>query len=338
MSQERTPAGRIRSQFREISALDPESFVRTKDLGAKLDFSMDREVYEDVISFTSQASDFPWEMLPKATQESVLLRLDRLSDSYRIVTEFSPTTMQGKDLEHERDYAAAVLRKNIEGLKQEVIPLIGYFTWRTGHPEVQRKEFQAALRESQEESRAQLAALQESRNESNKIVDAMRSASRDVGAGAIAETFGAATKRYEQASRRWLGWFLFTGTLTAVAAALLFLIWVRDGQVTDADILQFVLAKVAILGILTYGTVFSVRLYRSNAHLAAVNRHRQDALLTFRAFIEGTADQETKDQVLLAAARAAFGQTPTGLVSDKGDGGSMLEVLSGIANNVGRRS
>ena len=166
----------------------------------------------------------------------------------------------------------------------------------------------------------------------------MRSASREVGADQEAETFGAAAKRYEQNSRKWLGWFLFAGTLTIVAAALLFLVWVRDGQLTDADILQFVLAKVAILGVLTYGTVFSVRLYRSNAHLAAVNRHRQDALLTFRAFVEGTADQETKDQVLLAAARAAFGQTPTGLVSDKGDTGSVLEILAGIANNIGRRT
>ncbi len=338
MTQGRTPAGRIRSQFREISALDPESFVRTKDLGTKLDFSMDREVYEDIISFTSQASDFPWEMLPKTTQASVLKRLDRLSDSYREVTEFSPTTMQGRDLEHERDYAAEVLRNNIEELKQEVVPLIGYFTWRTGHAEVQRKEFETALRKSQAESRALIAALQESRDESEKIVDAMRSASREVGAGEKAETFGAAAKRYEQASRRWLITFLFAAVLTVVAAALLFLAWVRDGLLTDADILQFVLAKVVILGVLTYVTVFSVRLYRSNAHLAAVNRHRQDALVTFQAFVEGTADQETKDQVLLAAARAAFGQTPTGLVSDKGDGGNMLEVLAGIANNMGRRS
>ena len=69
----------------------------------------------------------------------------------------------------------------------------------------------------------------------------------------------------------------------------------------------------------------------------AVNRHREDALRTFRSFVEGTESPDTKDQVLLAAARAAFGQVPTGLVTDKGDGASVLEVLSGIGSNLTRR-
>ena len=121
-------------------------------------------------------------------------------------------------------------------------------------------------------------------------------------------------------------------------AFLLLWKWSTEGNISDADVLQLVLAKTAALGVGSYLTFTAMRTYRSNAHLAAVNRHRDDALRTFQSFVEGTDSPDTKDQVLLAAARAAFGQTPTGLVSEKGDGGSMLEVLASIANNMGRRS
>ena len=128
------------------------------------------------------------------------------------------------------------------------------------------------------------------------------------------------------------------GLVTIGAGFAIVLLWRINGQISDAGILQIVLAKAAVLAVLVYGTVTAVRLYRSNAHLAAVNRHREDALRTFRSFVEGTDTPDTTDQVLLAAARAAFGQVPTGLVTEKADGASVLEVLGGIGSNLTRRS
>lgn len=338
MTQAQTPAGTIRSQIQDISRLTPEEFVRNDPLGNDLDFSRDRAVYEDLIAFSAQIVDLPWEKAPTPVQDAVLNRIRNLSESFNAVSEFAPLSMQGADLEHERDYAARVLRDAIEGLKQEIIPLIGFLTWDAGQMEAQRQAFQAALAETQAESRRLVQGLEESHDESRQIVEAMRSASRAVGADREARTFREAARRYDRGARRWLWASIASAFVTIGAAFALVLVWATDGALTDAEVLQFVLAKAAMLAVLTYGTVTAVRLYRSNAHLAAVNRHREDALLTFQAFVEGSSTEETRDQVLLAAARAAFGQTPTGLVSDKGDGGSMLEVLTGIASNVGRRS
>ena len=151
-------------------------------------------------------------------------------------------------------------------------------------------------------------------------------------------TFREAANRYVASAQRWLWAAVFMGVATIAAGLVIALAWGLDGQISNAGVLQIVLAKAAVLAVLVYATVTAVKMYRSNAHLAAVNRHREDALRTFRSFVEGTETDETKDQVLLAAARAAFGQVPTGLVTEKGDGASVLEVLGGIGSNLTRRS
>ena len=73
------------------------------------------------------------------------------------------------------------------------------------------------------------------------------------------------------------------------------------------SVLQLILAKAVALAVLSYATVTAVRLFRSNAHLAA-GIDREDALRTFMTFVEGT----DSPRVLLAATHAAFGQTETG--------------------------
>ena len=137
-------------------------------------------------------------------------------------------------------------------------------------------------------------------------------------------------------AKTWFWRTIVVGVATIVAAFVLVIAWDANGNLSDASVLQIVLAKAIVLSVGFYFTVNSVRFYRSSSHLAVVNRHREVSLRTFRAFAEGAGDdQETKSKVLLEATHAAFGQVPTGLASGS-DGTNVLEVLDG-ATGVLRR-
>ncbi|MCD4692715.1 MAG: hypothetical protein K8R79_07370, partial [Calditrichales bacterium] len=43
-----------------------------------------------------------------------------------------------------------------------------------------------------------------------------------------------------------------------------------------------------------------------------LNKHRANALMTFRAFVEGSSDDKVREAILLQAARAAFVNRGTG--------------------------
>jgi len=73
-----------------------------------------------------------------------------------------------------------------------------------------------------------------------------------------------------------------------------------------------VVAKLLVLSTLSFVVLWCARNYRSQKHNETLNKHRANALMTFRAFVEGTLGDRVKDAILLQAAQAAFSGRPTG--------------------------
>ena len=191
---------------------------------------------------------------------------------------------------------------------------------------------------SQESIETYRVEIDESRAEASRILEAMRSAAAEQGVTQESRTFQKAREHYELLARRWLVAVILAAVVTAGSALAIVFGWTTEGTISDGTVLQIVLAKAAVLAILTYVTVSAGRIYRSNTHLASVNRHREDALRTFQAFVEGTENDEIKDKVLLAAAHAAFGHTATGLIGERSEGSSAIEILDGIGGSLIRKS
>jgi hypothetical protein len=78
--------------------------------------------------------------------------------------------------------------------------------------------------------------------------------------------------------------------------------------------------------------IMAARNYATHKHNAVVNRHRQNALLTYRALVEAAAEGNTQDIVLAHAASCIFSPQDTGFAQVRGDGApaskSVLELLT----------
>jgi len=340
--------GRLLHLLKDIDV--ERDLVRTRDLGEQLDFSSDRSLFIEAKDFAGKIADLPWGDLPQSRVQSVLGHVNNIDNTVKEVQSFS--LKDGENPVSTKDRISRRFRSHSEGLKEEVIPLMGFLLWANGKGDGgMTRDFDQVLGELREQSGALLAetgqVVDQARaaaeraaaleQEAEQALPAIRATAAEKGVSQEADVFSKAAQRYESASKKWLGAAAILALLTIGAAFGLFWLWARDGQITDSDVLQLVLIKAAVLAVLTYGTVTAVRLYRSNSHLAVVNRHREDALRTFQTFVSGASDDNVKDKVLLAAAHAAFGQTPTGLVSEKGEGSNTLEILDGIGGNLIRR-
>lgn len=351
MTTEQSPPEEIGRLLHLLKDIDVErDLVRTRDLGEQLDFSSDRPLFMEVKDFSGKIADLPWKMLPESSVQSVLSHVNNVNNSVNEIQSFSLT--DGDNPINRRDRLSNRFRSNSESLKNQVVPLMGFLLWADGKGDAgMTRALDQVVEELREQSGAFLAetgqivdqargaaeraaALEQ---EAEQALPAIRATAAEKGVSQEADVFSRAAERYEKASTKWLWIAAGLALLTIGAAFGLFWLWARDGQITDSDVLQLVLIKAAVLAILTYATVTAVRFYRSNSHLAVVNRHREDALRTFQTFVSGASDDNVKDKVLLAAAHAAFGQTPTGLVSEKGEGSGTLEILDGIGGNLIRR-
>ena len=335
----------IKALLKSLAKLDVNfGLVRTEVLGAELDFSDNRTLYEDIQSLAEKTADLPWENITDDTAEIVHALLRTLRERVREINSFSPQALQGENVVQKRDEISSNTRDAIINLKRTIIPLVGFLVMMDDSDEDIRSELKGVIQETRETSQETLKDLDAARVDAKKRLDdiegilaAGRRASGTIGGEGEARTFREAANRYEQTSRKWLKAALAFGALTIGGAFLLFWLLGGDGSISEASVLQRVLAKGAALAVLTYATVTAIRLYRSNVHLAVVNRHREDALQTFQAFAAGATQDDIRDKILLAATHAAFGQTPTGLVSDRAEGASSVEVLDGIWGSLIRK-
>ncbi len=85
-----------------------------------------------------------------------------------------------------------------------------------------------------------------------------------------------------------------------------------DAKKRPAAAIQYVVSKLILLSTLSFGIFWSARNYKSSKHNETLNKHRANALMTFRAFVEGSGDQQIKEAILLQAAQAAFVNRQTG--------------------------
>lgn len=82
-------------------------------------------------------------------------------------------------------------------------------------------------------------------------------------------------------------------------------------------LLQQTIARILIVTIFYSAVVWCARNYFASRHNYTVNRHRRNAMQTFRAFVEGTKDPVTQDFILRQAAACAFSPQQSGYLKDE---------------------
>jgi hypothetical protein len=105
---------------------------------------------------------------------------------------------------------------------------------------------------------------------------------------------------------------------------------------TTAQSIQLGLSKLFLFSFLVGGIVWSGRVYRAHRHNYVVNKHRQNALNTFKTFVGSTEDQQTKNAVLLQATQCIFMPQSTGYITQEGDSTGhpqILEITRGMMDS-----
>lgn len=127
---------------------------------------------------------------------------------------------------------------------------------------------------------------------------------------------------------------IHSGTLRTLCERLY---WIKPSK--NAEMFQLITSKVLIFTVLGYLLIMAAKNYTTHKHNAVVNRHRQNAVLTYQALVAAAENSGTQDIVLAHAASCIFSPQETGFAHGKGDTGSgpksVLELLTKGASKSG---
>jgi hypothetical protein len=167
-----------------------------------------------------------------------------------------------------------------------------------------------------------------------KALKAIRDVAVEQGVSQQAAYFKGEAGDQEDSAKAWLmRTYQFAGGLGAVAVGGLFLHrWEWLAPKTSIEVFQFVASKFLIFALLGFMLIMAARNYASHKHNAVVNRHRQNALLTYQKLVAAAGEQGTEDIVLAHAAACIFSPQATGysVANSEGFGGSksVLELMT----------
>lgn len=138
------------------------------------------------------------------------------------------------------------------------------------------------------------------------IVKASRDAAGGIGASRHATLFAAEATEHRTAATTWLRLTAGMAALSLIAVLSNLVLAYKLPLLSGAMVAQVAIAKVLLFSLLLSATVWCGRSYRAAKHNEVVNRHRQNALSSFEAFVEAASDEQTKNAVLLHASQSIF--------------------------------
>lgn len=299
----------VRTGLDELSAIDPSSLGRRSELSPTINF-------EDVVPDLTAMLDIVKQLQQRDISRLPFTELDRIKNGLlplrdRITEVRDFTLEQGSPHEACENLKTQITSMYDDLVHALMISLSFTATQATDYARIEREalgfhtrlqeqanEFQQTLESQKADAEAALAAIQEQ--------------AAQAGVSAHAQHFHKQAELHKSAAINWFRATVVAASVTLVAAvaSLVAVFFYTPENVAEA--VQYGVAKVIVLSVLTFAIVWSSRNYRSEKHNEMLNRHRANSLGTFQTFHSGTSDPATKSAVLVFCAEAAFGSRPTG--------------------------
>jgi hypothetical protein len=231
------------------------------------------------------------------------------------------------------------VKAQTRNLPDQLASLISYSVACTLDPTATQQQMRALTQGFSDERDKALREVGDIKSEVEEVLKRVRDAAAEQGVSTQSTHFKVIADAHDEKAKVWLKRAVLTGIGTlgfALVATFSYRIpWVAPKSNIEAA--QLITSKLVILGILGYALITCVRSYLSQTHNAVVNRHRQNALLTYTAFVDAAPSSASRDIVLTHAAASVFSPQDTGFVRNEEPAGgrSVLEMISKGGTGLG---
>ncbi|MEX2531835.1 MAG: hypothetical protein WD960_13790 [Gemmatimonadota bacterium] len=312
--------------LKRIQEFDPDSLVREKELGASLNFAPAVEPARRLVELYKRLTllaleDFPEQQLEKIKKQA--------NSDYGIFTEILEFSTNQQSPHELRTSLIDKLTKAYQPAFNTLHPFISFSLHRSADFQQLDRDARAALQEIRDQATAVLDELGGTRGEAKQVLEEARRVAGEVGVAHQAEHFKRAAEEHGEHKETWrdrtvkLAWGL--GVFALVSFLIHKIPWLAPE--TTYDTVQLAISKLLVFATISYMLYLSARNFMSHKHNEIVNRHRQDALMTYRALVEATESPANRDVVLTYAAACIFAPQGTGYTSDSDGGGPPRNVV-----------
>lgn len=325
-----TPEQRIeqidvaRKLLDELAEIKATSLARTDELSRDINFSEAVPPFEEMLDIMKQLHQRSIDRLALKQITHIITACTNLKNLIAQVRDFNINQNTPADV------CTAIIQEvknGYDGIMEPLtVPLAFTATLATDYAKIEReaKGYHATMKE---EAANFKKLLDSQKLEAQNALQAVKDQAAEAGVATNAQIFLTDSGNHAKIANKWLIATIGSAIVTFLVAVLFVFISFKYKPDTTAAAIQYVVSKLILLSTLSFGIFWCARNYKSSKHNETLNKHRANALMTFRAFVEGSGDSQIKEAILLQAAQAAFVNRPTGYESQEKESQAINPVV-----------
>lgn len=320
----------------ELLEIEPEKLVRN-ELGIELNFSLGLVSFYKTHKLLKELKLVNIDELSHQQLSSIGTQLTTIKTTYKNVLEFS-IAKHPNNSSQERNAILDSVVNQTNNLFSLLSPLILYYRKIDDHV-VSANNIVNKLKETSDDA---LNKINDYQKQIQETLENVRNAAAEVGVAQHAIHFAKTAEDHQKYATRWLVATIIMGAATILITGYFThgIYIIIKGNITEDPskavnaiyLIQYGVAKLVLLSILYFSILWSNKNYKAHRHCNVVNKHRQNALSTFEAFVKSTDDSQTKNAVLIQASSCIFTPQHTGYLTfepESGTNPTILEIVRG---------
>lgn len=314
------------SSLERIQQFDVQTLVRQEELGQSMCFA---EIVPNASSIVELYNRISIGCLEDFADQQLDIVLGQANSDYQLFEQillFSPTE---NNANQQRTTLINTVVNRRDPLFNTLWQFIAYSVARATDTTLLEAQARATIQSIKDQSAEINGQLAQNKKDSDEALKEIRAVAAEQGVSQQAMYFKEEFEQQELKANDWLDkTYKFAGALAVFSVLSLFLHkWDWLAPKDQIEAIQFVSSKIVIFAVLAFLLIMASRNYNSHKHNAVLNKHRQNALLTYRALVAAAGEKGTEDIVLANAASCIFAPQETGYTGAKGESASPKSVL-----------
>lgn len=334
MSDELTQREKTNESLKRIQDFDPETLVRESALG-NLNFS---DVVEPARKIIGIFKRLPPSALDDFTNNQLAMIQGQADTAWNLfdqILKFDQTEQNKPRIV--KDSLIEQVKSLCDSASESLQPLISYGFSRTQDFSHYEDKVNSLIQQFTDKGNGLVKQLEEGESNAQAILSNIRNFSGKQGVSWQATHFEDEAKKHEIAAYRWLGLTILVAAIAIMWALYiphLSLEFIQGDENITLSAIQLVTSRILIFATLGYLLILCSKTYLSHKHNAVVNKHRQNALLTYTTLVKAASTDENADIILNHAANCIFSPQDSGYVSS-GDKNINLPPINTIRRMSG---
>ena len=329
--QEITLRQETQKSFDRMQQFKPETLSRETDLGNELNFKDVLPAAARLIALYRQISPTVLDDLPPQQLTAMQNQANADFNRFDQILKFSAKQNNPHGTRN-------AFIQQVESAYQEAFnqlhPIISYSTSKSADFKRLEREARATLQAIEDKAKELTGELEEDKKAVGKILEDVRKAAAQHGVSQQAIYFKETAQHHETQADVWQSKIIkFAWILGVYAVLTIFLHKIPLIKPDDAyQTVQLAISKVLIFGVLSYLLYLATKNYVAHKHNAVVNKHRQNALMTYEAIVNAAKGTANTEVILSHASACMFAPQQTGYSGAASPDGpaakSVVELLS----------